>query len=485
MASHPSPSNVIQSPTLDADHSFFRAWALRTSKRESSDDVSPGSSPTPSGMTVGQRKGRRGELQRFGSEAGPSPLSYPIERTSSIQHTPFDVLSKDEPRPRKTKESVGSAVSGRTESTASSGIGDCTRKLLRLSEIRRSRNTSKDSQPPQEAKSGHSWYRELSGRWIEIKNGRKQHFEGDLPSPSIGDIREPLEVSASDQRYSALPANQHSIVNVVDNKIAKSAVSLPLREEIDSTTPKARANLTEKLGFYFRTKRGWRPKRPVSTKALRPSDESLSTTEDVLNRASSLLRDLTSKKPAPSSTSTSPNLSIADTFHQRPGFLWRNTGHSSSSSSIRILLMGKSPTGTPESEAWYMGSDNKKYMRVEISDADASTFLPSEARRIGTPPLLSPSPRRVSPPYYTPSAVLFQQQQHQPSSLQATVPVSLKSAIPEAPSVTQRDAIMAFELNVHEHSSSSSLCPTSPGHPSGGKGVCVYHGRARPGYKPC
>ena len=487
MASHPGSSNVIQSTPLDADHSFFRAWALRTSKRESSDDISPGSSPTPSGITGGQRKGRRGEVQRFGSEAGPSPLSYPVERTSSptIQLFQLDALSEEEPRPRKTKESVGSAVSGRTGSTASSGIGDCTRKLLRLSEIRRSRNASKDSQPPQEVKPGHRWYRELSGRWTEIKTGRKQHFEGDLPSPSVGDTRESQEVSASDQRSLVLTTNQYTIVKVVDQTAVKSAMFLQLREESNSATPKARANLTERLGFYFRTKRGRRPKRPVSTKVLRPSDESLSTTEDVLNRASSLLRDLTSKKPTPSSTSTSPNLSIAGTFHQRSGFLWRNTEHSSSSSSIRILLMGKSPAGTPESEAWYMGSDNRKYLRVEISDADASTFLPSEARRIGTPPLLSPSPQRISQPCCTPSVVLVQQQLHQPPGSQGTVPVSLKSPIPEPPGVAQGNAIMAFELNVHKHPSSSPLCPTNPEHPSGGKGICVYHGRARTGYQPC
>ena len=299
MASLPSPSKFKQSPTLDADHPFFRAWALRTSKRESSDDVSPGSSPTPSGMAMGQRKGKRGELERFGSEAASSPLLYLIERTSSpsIQDAPSEALSKEEPRPCKTKESVGSAVSGRTGSTASSGIGDCTRKLLRLSEIRRSRTASRESQPTQEARPGHRWYRELSGRWTEIKNGRKQHLEGDLPSPSIGDPRESLEISASNQRSSALTTNSHSILEVVDNKTTKNAVSLHLKKEINSAAPEARANLTEKLGFYFRTRGRWRPKKPVSTKAPRPSDESLSTTEHVLNRASSLLRDLAAKRP--------------------------------------------------------------------------------------------------------------------------------------------------------------------------------------------
>jgi parafibromin len=38
----------------------------------------------------------------------------------------------------------------------------------------------------------------------------------------------------------------------------------------------------------------------------------------------------------------------------------------------------------------------------------------------------------------------------------------------------------AFELNLPpEHLTNSPLCPKNPLHPSGGNGVCIYHGRRR------
>jgi hypothetical protein len=36
---------------------------------------------------------------------------------------------------------------------------------------------------------------------------------------------------------------------------------------------------------------------------------------------------------------------------------------------------------------------------------------------------------------------------------------------------------MKFEINIPEHFPNSPLCPRNPKHKSGGRGVCVYHGR--------
>jgi hypothetical protein len=36
---------------------------------------------------------------------------------------------------------------------------------------------------------------------------------------------------------------------------------------------------------------------------------------------------------------------------------------------------------------------------------------------------------------------------------------------------------LKFEINLPEHFPSSPLCPRNPKHKSGGRGVCVYHGR--------
>lgn len=41
------------------------------------------------------------------------------------------------------------------------------------------------------------------------------------------------------------------------------------------------------------------------------------------------------------------------------------------------------------------------------------------------------------------------------------------------------DSAAAFDFQVPEHLPSSPMCPANPKHPSGGTGLCVYHGRRR------
>jgi hypothetical protein len=48
-----------------------------------------------------------------------------------------------------------------------------------------------------------------------------------------------------------------------------------------------------------------------------------------------------------------------------------------------------------------------------------------------------------------------------------------------AGALTDELAIGKFEWDVPEHLPSSPLCPLHPKHPSGGKGICVYHGRRK------
>jgi len=43
--------------------------------------------------------------------------------------------------------------------------------------------------------------------------------------------------------------------------------------------------------------------------------------------------------------------------------------------------------------------------------------------------------------------------------------------------VTDLNQARSFEWDVPEHLPGSPLCPLSPKHRSGGKGICVYHGR--------
>lgn len=180
----------------------------------------------------------------------------------------------------------------------------------------------------------------------------------------------------------------------------------------------------------------------------------------------------------------------------------------SSSSSIRNLKMGKPPVNTPNSTALYGGPDDREFFKVEISNPDGPTFLPSEARRIGTPPLPSKGPHsrrrgfffdlnapnanaiaiadsspsdgegdgdepdtpRTSAEFFTPHARLVAAARRRSAGHNDWFSVQLM--VEDA-----REAEEHFELNVPEHLPGSPLCPRSPLHKSGGKGVCVYHGR--------
>lgn len=209
-------------------------------------------------------------------------------------------------------------------------------------------------------------------------------------------------------------------------------------------------------------------------------------TRGLLDRASSALAQMKKQDTSPEITTntrtTSPHLVPG---HHKPA--------DSDSSSVRNLMMGKPPVSTPDSDALYGGEDNKQYLKVEISDPDGPTFLPSEARRISTPPLPSDGPRKGRLrgfffDYHAPDA--------DESPLEggdtpgAFVPSS--KTVAATRSTGQRDWLSVqlmmedareseehFDLNVPEHLLGSPLCPRSPMHRSGGTGICVYHGRTR------
>ncbi|GME26225.1 hypothetical protein GTA08_BOTSDO03663 [Neofusicoccum parvum] len=79
----------------------------------------------------------------------------------------------------------------------------------------------------------------------------------------------------------------------------------------------------------------------------------------------------------------------------------------------------------------------------------------------------------------------------QPSPLLTSDPerdwfrVRMDQIMTEEPRATGRDVDVdavggpAFAWDVPEHLPGSPLCPLSPKHKSGGKGICVYHGRRK------
>ncbi len=215
-------------------------------------------------------------------------------------------------------------------------------------------------------------------------------------------------------------------------------------------------------------------------------------TRELLERVSSALAHQTKSSRSPAAIST--NHASTWSLHSRKSPADSAAAHSSrpavsSSSSIRVLKMGKQPINTPDSEAMYGGPEGKDYFKVEISDPNGPTFLPSEARRIGTPPLPSIGNRRgfffdFNAPVTdeSPSDGVGTPREVTSSGRIPTMATRRNLGHNDWYSVQlemedAREAVEQFELDVPDHLPGSPLCPRSPMHKSGGKGTCVYHGR--------
>ena len=241
-----------------------------------------------------------------------------------------------------------------------------------------------------------------------------------------------------------------------------------------------------KLGVYKRAilRLGVGNVQPMTRQPQSKISPTRSFTAHILDRASTILRHVSEKQVTP----TSPKSSIPSTTDSsvRRSYISPLQRAHSNSSSLRNMLMGNAPLGTPttpDPQVMYVGSDQRQYFRVEISAPGAPTYLPSEARRIGTLPLLEQNgrPRGFFFNYEVPDGeanMLVPDTRARPrvkrrkSSDTDWYTVKLKAE--EA-----RDNAMNFELNVPEHLPSSPLCPRHPKHKSGGRGICVYHGRNR------
>ena len=242
----------------------------------------------------------------------------------------------------------------------------------------------------------------------------------------------------------------------------------------------------QKGGLYRRTmlRLGVTSKQAVTKRPQLEISPPRSFTGQILDRASTILRRVPDKRRTPTSSDGS-NKSTTGSSAPR-SFLWPLRRVYSNSSSLRDALMGEVPLGTPTtpgSELMYIGSDKRQYFRVDISAPGAPTYLPSEARRIGTPPL-NEQDGKTRGFFFSydvrddESEVLSSDTVERAKSGRKRISdidwFSVKLKADEA-----RDNTMNFEINVPEHLPSSPLCPKHPKHKSEGKGICVYHGRNR------
>lgn len=176
-------------------------------------------------------------------------------------------------------------------------------------------------------------------------------------------------------------------------------------------------------------------------------------------------------------------------------------------------MLGKPPVPTPAPEAMYTASDANKYMAVELADGKKNggiTFLPSEARRVYTPPLPSADVTPTTPGVKAARGFFFDYSAPPlperpllpaPNASYANESVDTASGGGGAAGGIQqkrrRDSdwyrvkmnaiidaedstVMSKEelaVSVPEHLPNSPLCPRHPKHKSRGRGECPFHGR--------
>ncbi|KAL8870010.1 MAG: hypothetical protein Q9174_003845 [Haloplaca sp. 1 TL-2023] len=518
-----SPVEDINGP--DIENSFFKSWALRnrSSQFSSTSDISPAGTPATASISpktiagprrsgrprlttrstesqVPQIKGGSGEQREFVSDLGALP-----HRGMGVPH---------DQRSEKHRNSKGSSTSKGSSNTSS--LGRRALVLIKRPTIVRSLTGTKDkptwfpdgstaTTPGPYGYGGEDPLRKAKDRFIE--------------SPPNEVPPDPLPTPAT-PATSALPKSKSL-------RVTHSAYP-PHRSDKSYTSTDSSSPENKRHSIVSRTKRFFGMQTSSSSRQIPiPLQERrhsrAGATQDTLYGVTIALGDLehTDHRVTPPSTSTSTSnlstASIAGKSRHTPRGLFRPsyrrykpTGHSSSSS-VRNVMFGNPPLPSPAIGDMYIGSDSQQYSRVELTDANAPTYLPSEARRIGTPPLPSSdgskrrgfffdynAPRSVSEQGRGSSSgtpIVLAPLPLRPPRSDSAMPMPLRS--PGARIQRNEDDVDwfrvrvgakeveeerdRFELNVPEHLPSSPLCPRHPKHKSGGKGVCVYHGRNKIG----
>ncbi|KAL8710622.1 MAG: hypothetical protein Q9220_004846 [cf. Caloplaca sp. 1 TL-2023] len=368
-------------------------------------------------------------------------------------------------------------------------------------------------EPASPAKPRVVWKREVSGHWLEVRLGKrtKQETKGHRArSPMPPRAPHPTPLSAPQA-----PGMPRYVTNV-----SKAEALLGLDQPLARPSEVLSADAKPKKGIASLAKRFWGTR--LTAHAEQSQSPSNSPTKDLLGHASATLRDLLERGglTPPSSSTSNSNISAAsiagrpkDKRNQtflRPANRRRHTGHSSSSS-VRNVRRGNPPVNTPNHEDMYTGSDAQQYFRVELTDPNAPKYLPSEARRIGTPPLPAQGsklrgfffdynaprstdehgnpwptnlPMPTDPLPYRPRGELDSLSPPQPPTEGPRSPgvkiqrndsdiewFRVKVAVIGEEAEEEGSKKHRFELNVPEHLPSSPLCPRNPKHRSGGKGV--------------
>ena len=492
------PNAPDRLPSEDFGDLFFKPRAPRSSEAKSAVST-PSPLSSPANFLTHRRALHSSEGGTSGNAYTPSPLSSPAVNTAQrrpklaerslywsesnnrsglsrgpLSQSPItsEAIIEESTRSKHTTTSTSTAVSDQPKKT--SGPFDLDNPSLIAS----------DKSAPRDARAGFRWTHDFLRGWLEVRVGRQRELHEERPAEELRPETEKLSLPASRTSSVHLPTShttttRGSVVNA-DNLLLPDTPD-PLNS---ASTPRP---LRE--GLYCRTKRVLGLKHGPISETPHIEPRSRTPTGAVLERVASTLRFLPTRN---FSTTTSAATSVSNFSIAAPRKWSRRSGHRdewSTSSSVRNLRMGKPPTGTPEPEATYMDSDSNKYVSVNLLHPDAPAFLPSEARRINTPPLPSEEFGKghargfffdyTSPPDEAnetlPRRPLPSPRQDEKAGwLKEGDWYRVKMDTIENGTVISHEEL---EANITEHLPNSPLCPRNSRHRSGRKGTCPYHGR--------
>ena len=483
MTDSPNSETVQHSQTPDAEQSFFRAWSIRQSHHSSSSESSPATTPASPGSIPTYRRSSRPVLGRERSELALSPLkqSDTINQSSSFRPMCLST-SRERPEPLKSSISSNPALSQQSLSSGASSI--CSRFHHPIGLPRRpGRPASGLSAAKQErpGRTGYRWKREFSGHRLEITISRKSRAENKTRESSCASRPALTRTHASDNVPQTATVGRSNEQDGLVVALSATVASVP------STT-----ELTFGHNLLARAKRLF-GRKPGLESAKSPELEETwtsSTTRSLPERTTTSMQQSAGKSLQARQSISKSNVSVSampTSPHQGrdSGFFKRS--RNSISSSIRGLLAGKRPNFDGD-QALLSTVPNKQ--QSAFTGPKTPDFIPSEARRVNTPPL---SPQGSSKGRLR--GFFFELR---PPGLEETdamtrdAPKRKKRASVDAALASegewfrvsvcgseQAGSINEFEFHLPEHLPSSPLCPKNPKHSSGGKGNCVFHGRNR------
>lgn len=478
------PNAPDRLPSSDFGTLFSRSRALRGSDTLSSSSAVSPLSFSPNHIGAQPRKRRTIRSSEFGSAKLNLPLVSPGIATA--QGRP-NLVERDSGKPGTGNQSgeyrklasppedpsilEGGSTLRRHQS--SSAINSKVRQILETSDAVGALDRHKDEEPPQ-GRSDPQWKRDFLGGRLGIRFGRES---GQRDEPSEGVT--PSSLSYITTLGIPSTASLTRVQTLSDHRWIDNGSNQLLLEESPEEFKSRVSALKE--GLYCRTKRALGLKRDLTNPTdgvYRPKD----ATANVLDRVSSNLREIAAKRLLSSSARTSvSDLSIAAPRRHR----FRPSSIYSTTSSVRERMMGTPPISTPNSEAMYMESGSHQHLAVGLGEEDNPSFLPSEARRVSTPPLRDSSPgkgkhRGFFFDYQAPQVHNFASDDP-PRSLSAERAGSVSDTEWYRRKLetidTESNSPEEFVARVPEHLPNSPLCPRHPKHSSRGKGVCPYHGK--------